>query len=84
MLKKIMITCKEATLLSSKSEETKLSIGDLVKLKMHLTMCKVCANFDSQVKLLMEAVKMIDSDVNLTEEEKTELKRMLNDNMNNN
>lgn len=79
-----MITCKEATLLSSKSEETKLSIGDLVKLKMHLTMCKVCANFDSQVKLLMEAVKMIDSDVNLTEEEKTELKRMLNDNMNNN
>ncbi|MCO5251068.1 MAG: hypothetical protein M9949_06560 [Candidatus Kapabacteria bacterium] len=84
MLKKIMITCREATLLSSKSEDMKISFGDILKLKMHLTMCKVCANFDTQVKFLMEAIKKIDSDVNLTKEEKEELKRMLNDNMKNN
>ncbi len=84
MIKKLMINCKDATLMSSMSEDSKLSFSDLLKLKLHLTMCKVCANFDSQVKLLIEAVKKIDSDVNLTKEEKEELKRMLNDNMNNN
>jgi hypothetical protein len=82
MIKKMMISCKDATLMSSMSVDSKLSFSDLLKFKLHLSMCKFCANFDSQVKLLIDAIQKIDSDVNLTSEEKEALKKMLNDNMN--
>ncbi|MBE2190185.1 MAG: hypothetical protein IAE98_12045, partial [Candidatus Kapabacteria bacterium] len=77
MIKKLMINCKDATLMSSMSEDSKLSFSDLLKFKMHITLCKVCAKFDSQVKLIIETLERIDSDVNLTKEEKEAIKKKL-------
>jgi len=47
---KIMINCKEATYLFSKSLDTKLCFFNNLKLKFHLMMCKHCKRFSLQIK----------------------------------
>lgn len=73
-----MISCKEATLLSLKKEEGKLSIIERLKLRMHLNMCKVCEFFSLQTKFItkhaIEGADHTHSHLHMSDPEKNELK----------
>lgn len=43
-----MIKCKEATYLVVKKEEHNLSLGEWLKLKLHLMLCRFCRAFVRQ------------------------------------
>lgn len=66
-----MISCKEATYLTSKLEEGKLSFSEKVKLKLHFALCSVCKIFSLQNKYIakhakhIEKTQMDDNDVKL-------------------
>ncbi len=44
-----MKSCKQASFLMSKKLDTSLSIIESISLKIHLAMCKSCAECDSQL-----------------------------------
>jgi hypothetical protein len=48
--------CKEATLLIEQKAEKRLSPVLLLKLKVHQVMCKVCAYYETQSKLIAKAL----------------------------
>lgn len=50
-----MLNCREVTRLCSEERERKLSIREELGLKMHLMMCKGCANFRQQMGFLSAA-----------------------------
>ncbi|PKO72216.1 MAG: hypothetical protein CVU20_03465 [Betaproteobacteria bacterium HGW-Betaproteobacteria-14] len=47
-----MLSCKEVTRLLSESQDRELTLFEGLQLRMHLVMCKGCANFDRQMKFL--------------------------------
>lgn len=47
-----MLNCREVTRLCSEERERKLTIREKLSLKMHLMMCKGCANFRQQMRFL--------------------------------
>ena len=51
-----MVSCKEATRLLSQGEERRLSLGERVKLGLHLSVCGACSRFQAQLKLMREAL----------------------------
>jgi hypothetical protein len=52
-----MYTCKRATALIEKEETESLPLLTKVRLKMHLIMCKPCANYKEQSQLLSIWIK---------------------------
>ena len=48
----MMLKCKQATMLMSESQERSLSVGERLALKVHLSMCRGCRNFDRQLPVL--------------------------------
>jgi len=48
MLHKILYSCEEATKLTVKKGETKLTFSQRLRLKMHLLICDACRRFDIQ------------------------------------
>ncbi len=48
MMKFLMISCNEATLLMAKKEEGKLSLMARIKLSWHTSMCVLCKKFEKQ------------------------------------
>jgi len=50
------LSCKEASRLLSQSMDRKMSVGELARLRLHLTLCDACRNFDRQLKQLRQAV----------------------------
>ena len=50
------LSCKEASRLLSQSMDRELSLGELARLRLHLTLCDACRNFDRQLKQLRQAV----------------------------
>lgn len=54
---KIFLSCKEATFLVSKKQETSISLFKSIQLKMHLLMCKFCALFNKQSNLIHHELK---------------------------
>jgi predicted anti-sigma-YlaC factor YlaD len=50
------LSCKEASRLLSQSLERKMSVGELARLRLHLTLCDACRNFERQLKQLRQAV----------------------------
>lgn len=47
-MSKWMYTCKDVTMLLSKKEEARLSLPQMIKLRMHLAMCRFCKMFEKQ------------------------------------
>ncbi|PLX75689.1 MAG: hypothetical protein C0607_07090 [Azoarcus sp.] len=47
-----MLTCKEATRLSSEALDRGLSLRERLSLRMHIMMCKGCTNFEEQMRQL--------------------------------
>lgn len=76
-----MISCKEATMLTLKKEEGKLSLIERLKLKLHLGMCKFCTLFSIQSKYLSDHAKHMDEHIHsantLPESDKIAINRNL-------
>jgi predicted anti-sigma-YlaC factor YlaD len=50
------LSCKEASRLLSQSLDRDLSLGEHARLRLHLTLCDACRNFNQQLKQLRQAV----------------------------
>lgn len=48
----MMISCKKASILMSDAMDRPLSTGEVVKLRLHLAMCKTCRGFNQQLKVI--------------------------------
>jgi hypothetical protein len=57
MANKIMISCKQATYLISKQQETTLKFRDKIKLAIHTSICSVCRLFKIQSNYIIDALK---------------------------
>lgn len=51
-----MLRCREISKLVSESMERDLPLSQRMQLRMHLMMCRLCAGFARQVRLLRQAV----------------------------
>lgn len=52
-----MLTCKEVTRLLSEGQDRQLTVGERVRLEMHLLMCDGCGNFRKQLDFLRTACR---------------------------
>jgi putative zinc finger protein len=52
-----MLTCREASGLLSESRERKLGWRATLRLRVHLALCSACRNFDSNLRILREAMR---------------------------
>lgn len=50
-----MLSCKETTHLLSEAQDRPLDLGERFALKMHLLMCKGCANYQQQMEFIRQA-----------------------------
>lgn len=55
-------TCKQAHQMLSEGLDRELSVAERTQLKLHLSMCRSCTNFRSQMNLLREAMKKMSRD----------------------
>jgi hypothetical protein len=63
LFKKIVFNCKQATLLSLKKEEGKISIIEKLKLSYHLLYCSSCKRFVKQSSTINQIGKGIDNSI---------------------
>ena len=52
-----MLRCREVSKLVSESMEHKLSLRQRLQVSMHLAMCRMCAGFARQLRLLRRAAR---------------------------
>jgi hypothetical protein len=75
----LMIKCKDATKMISQKEEGRLSLMQHIQLFIHLLICKVCALFNRQNKVLTVSVPFMQkkSAASLSEKEKQQMIEVL-------
>lgn len=73
-----MISCKEATLLTEKKIATKLSVRERLNLRLHLFICKACAQYGIQSAWIDKVLKNLHTHDQLSAEEKKSMQRQLN------
>lgn len=61
-----MISCKEATYLTSKKEQGKISIVERMKLSFHAMMCKFCKMFAVQNDVIVHHAKRMEDALSST------------------
>lgn len=71
--KKLMITCKEATMLSVQKAEINISLSDKMRLFIHLLVCQYCRLFSKQNKMIDKLLSNWKIDKKLTTDQKTAL-----------
>ena len=54
-----MLTCKEASRLSSEGLDRKLSVGEWLALRMHLALCEGCSRVKQQFQFLRQAMSQL-------------------------
>lgn len=52
-----MMSCQEATRLMSEAKDRPLGTKEKLALKMHLTICTGCRNFDKQINFIRSATR---------------------------
>lgn len=52
-----MLSCKEVTHLLSEGQDRQLTMGERVRLEMHLVMCEGCGNFRKQMEFMRTACR---------------------------
>lgn len=50
------MTCKEATELMTSAHLRRISLREILTLKVHVFLCKGCKNFAQQLKVIREAI----------------------------
>ena len=80
-MSRFMYTCKEATELMSQSLDRKLTFGQKIGLKIHLSMCKLCSRHKKQMSFLQQLFSRnaeesadLHQSLNLSDEKKEEIK----------
>lgn len=75
------ISCKKASFLVSKKEESKLSWFEKIMLQGHLTICSMCRRFEQQSGFIGKNAKNIHDYVHatLSHEAKEKIKAVLKD-----
>ena len=58
-----MLRCREISKLVSESMERQLPLRQRIELRMHLMLCRLCAGFARQTRLLRQAAKRIAADL---------------------
>ena len=56
-------TCKEVHQLVSQELDRKLSLVERTRMRLHLLVCHACTNFNGQMRLLRQAMRRIDKEV---------------------
>ncbi len=59
---KWMPTCKETTELASRAMDARLSFADRMALRVHLAICKNCAQFNQQLQEMRRLFRLETSD----------------------
>ena len=82
MLKKLTLTCNEATTICDKSQYNEATFLEKMKLTFHFLYCKICKRYTKQNLMLSrcyknKAVRTKKENFNLTLEEKETLKQEL-------
>ena len=55
----LMLSCKEASRLTSEALDRKLGITERLALRFHLMLCSACTRVDKQLKFLRRAIAEI-------------------------
>ncbi len=53
----VIISCKKATYLISKQQETKISFADKIRLNFHTLICDVCSQYKAQTTYFLNKIK---------------------------
>ncbi len=61
--KRILNNCVEASLLSLKNEEEKITFKQKMEMKFHILFCKCCKNFTKQSPMIDESMKAYFKDI---------------------
>lgn len=56
-MKRLGMSCEDVSRLVSDAKDRPLSMGERLKVGMHLAMCKYCARFEQQLGLLKRAIE---------------------------
>jgi hypothetical protein len=72
---KLMISCKEATLITIKKAEINVSFYDKLRLFIHLIICKYCRLFEKQNKIIDKLLKNWQTSKKLSESDKNKLQQ---------
>ena len=80
------LCCKQATyLLLKKEEQQVLSRKEEYALKFHMRICKLCKAFKKQSEIMNETIKQnLQQMILMPQEEKNNLKVLINNNLDNN
>lgn len=54
-----MDSCRDISLLVSRSLDTRLSAGERLRVRLHLLLCRSCRQFDVQLRLLRRASRAL-------------------------
>lgn len=82
MIKKLDITCDEATTICDKNQYSEATVLEKIKLQLHFLKCKICLLYTKQNMLLTKAYKKKAGDSNthslcLNDKDKEDLKKQL-------
>lgn len=59
MANQVNISCKQATFLISKKQETKLSLKEQLQLTLHLCICRMCKLFKIQTNFIVKNARQL-------------------------
>ena len=76
MMKYMMVSCQEATMLMAKKEEGKLSFFGRINLMIHTSMCSICRKFEKQTSEMAHECKHVEGDKNLSESAKERMGKL--------
>lgn len=80
-MKKLIISCKEATTICTKNQYNEASVYEKIQLKIHLVICYYCRIFSIQnflISQLLNQVKKNQQKVQFTPAEKQQLQQQIN------
>lgn len=77
MMKYLIGSCHEVSILMAKNEEDKLSAGGNFKLWLHTFLCAFCRKFQKQMNIIAEEILHVDSREELSSAAKGRIQRIL-------
>ena len=56
-MRKLGMSCEHVSRLVSDARDRPLSMGERLKVRMHLAICRYCSRFEAQLRLLKHAIE---------------------------
>lgn len=87
MMNVVLLSCKKAAFLIDLEQENPLTVLKKVQLKMHLSVCKNCSNYEIQSRIIGTILKNNQksadqiSELHLAEEVKTRIQKEIQNNL---